>query len=50
MEPENVDDPDTARDVSVPTLVICVCDELTDIVAPVLVNPVPAVRYETPST
>ena len=47
--PVNVDVPETAKLVNVPTLVIPVCAALTDKVDPDFVNPVPAVRYVNPS-
>jgi len=43
-DPEKVEFPETANDESVPTVVICVCDELIDRVPLVSVKPVPAVR------
>ena len=42
--PVNVDVPETAKLVKVPTLVIPVCVALTDRVEPLLLNPAPAVR------
>jgi len=42
--------PEIVNAVSVPTLVICVCDAFTERVEPVLVRPVPAVRYPREST
>ena len=40
--------PDTLHDVSVPTLVTCVCEALTLNVVPVNVKPVPALYVPAP--